>query len=181
MRGYFGIGVESVSKTRNVGALMRTANAFGASFVFAISPSVSLTALRQTDTSKTAKQVPFYELEQLDDLRLPRGCQLVGVEFLDDAVELPSFRHPDQAAYILGPEAGSLSPGTLARCDHVLKIPTRFCINLSVAGALVLYDRMISKGRFAPRPIAPGGPTEALPDPVHGGRRRVKRRKAEGA
>ena len=36
MRGYFGIGVEGISKQMNVGAIMRTANAFGASFVFTI-------------------------------------------------------------------------------------------------------------------------------------------------
>ena len=83
--------------------------------------------------------------------------QLVGVELTDDAVMLPTFRHPVQAAYILGPERGSLSPETLARCDHVVKIPTKFCINLSLAGALVMYDRHLALGAYAPRPIMPGG------------------------
>ena len=36
MRGYFGIGAEEISKPINLGALMRTANAFGASFFFTI-------------------------------------------------------------------------------------------------------------------------------------------------
>ena len=36
MRGYFGIGVERVSKPMNVGNLFRTAHAFGASFVFTV-------------------------------------------------------------------------------------------------------------------------------------------------
>ena len=31
-RGYFGIGAEGISKPMNLGALMRTAHAFGASF-----------------------------------------------------------------------------------------------------------------------------------------------------
>ena len=34
MRGYFGIGVENVSKAMNAGAVMRTAHAFGANFSF---------------------------------------------------------------------------------------------------------------------------------------------------
>ena len=34
MRGYFGIGVEGISKSFNVGNLFRSAHAFGASFVF---------------------------------------------------------------------------------------------------------------------------------------------------
>ncbi|MEM7446110.1 MAG: TrmH family RNA methyltransferase, partial [Pseudomonadota bacterium] len=56
----------------------------------------------------------------------------------------------------------------IARCDHVVKIPTRFSINVSLAGALVLYDRLISLGRFAPRPVKPGGPTEELAPHFHG-------------
>ncbi len=94
---------------------------------------------------------------------------MVGIEFLDDAVTLPSFRHPERAAYVLGSERGSLSPALLERCDFTIKVPTSFCINVSVAGAIVLYDRMISRGRFAERPVKPGGPISALPDHVHGG------------
>ncbi|MBW8728112.1 MAG: TrmH family RNA methyltransferase, partial [Inquilinus limosus] len=81
---------------------------------------------------------------------------------------LPSFRHPRRAVYVLGSERGGLSPEMVARCDHIVQIPTRFSLNLSLAGALVMYDRMISLGRFAPRPIMPGGPTEDLPPHVHG-------------
>jgi hypothetical protein len=77
---------------------------------------------------------------------------------LDDAVDLPSFRHPLSAAYVLGPERAGLSPDLLARCDHVVKIPTRFALNLAVAGALVLYDRLLQHGRFAERPVGSGGP-----------------------
>lgn len=99
---------------------------------------------------------------------LPDGCQLVGVELTDDAVDLPSFRHPLRAAYVLGPERNSLSPAMQARCHHVVKIPTRFCVNVSVAAAIVIYDRMLCLGRFAERPVRVGGPRDALPDHVHG-------------
>ena len=36
MRGYFGIGIEGSSKPMNAGNLFRSANAFGASFVFTV-------------------------------------------------------------------------------------------------------------------------------------------------
>ena len=45
-----------------------------------------------------------------------------------ESEDLPSFRHPIKAAYILGPEMGSLSPEIVARCDHLVRIPTDFCI-----------------------------------------------------
>lgn len=91
---------------------------------------------------------------------------------------LPSFRHPARAAYVLGRERGSLSPELVARCEHVVQIPMKFCINVGVAGAIVMYDRMISMGRFAERPVRAGGPTEALKPHVHGGQI-IRRQRAE--
>jgi hypothetical protein len=44
----------------------------------------------------------------------------------------------------------------LAHCAHVVKIPTRFSINVGMAGAIVMYDRLISLERFAARPVGEG-------------------------
>jgi len=156
-RGYFGIGVEGVSKSANVGALLRTAHAFGAAFCFTVGAGFDARAARAADTSDTASHVPLWRYPSLGEMQLPLGCVLVGIEITEDAAELPSFRHPLNAAYVLGPERSSLSPELLARCKHVVKIPTRFSLNLSVAGALVLYDRLIQHGRFADRPVMAGG------------------------
>lgn len=173
-RGYFGIGVEGISKPLNAGNLFRSAHAFGADFVFAIAPAVNLREINVSDTSQTAKHLPFYEYASVEEMQLPRGCRLVGVELLDEAAELPSFGHPERAAYVLGPERGSLSPALVERCDFVVKIPTKFCVNLGVAGAILMYDRLVSNARFAPRPPRTGGPVEALPGHVHG-RQRFRR------
>lgn len=161
LRGYFGIGAEGISKPMNMGALMRTAHAFGASFTFSVSAAQAIRDMHQSDTSKSSEHVPYYQWPTIADMQLPRGCQLVGVELTEDAVDLPSFRHPPAAAYVLGREKGDLSAEMLARCVHVVKIPTRFCINVSLAGALVMYDRVLSMGGYPPRPIMPGGPTDA--------------------
>ena len=169
MRGFFGVGVEGISKEMNVGNLFRTAHAFGASFVFTVAAAYSRRGGGKADTSDTLAHVPFYEFQTPDQLMLPAGCKLVGVELLDDSVELPSFHHPPQAAYVMGPERGELSPEMIERCDHILKIPTKFCVNVGIAGAIVMYDRIQSLGRFAPRSTRPGGPTEELQKPVHGG------------
>jgi tRNA G18 (ribose-2'-O)-methylase SpoU len=184
MRGYFGVGVEGLSKAHNAGSLFRTAHAFGAAFAFTVGAVYARREVEQTDTSKSFGHMPLYEFAGVADLRLPKGCRLVGVELADDAIALPSFRHPQAAAYVLGPERGSVSPELQALCDFVVKIPTRFCVNVGVAGALVLYDRMLSLGRFAPRPVAPGGPTEALKLPEFGAPlyvKRARRRAAEAA
>lgn len=168
MKGYFGIGVEGVSKAMNVGTLFRTAHAFGASFVFTVRAQYNRREGGHADTSDTPRSVPTHHFADLKEFRLPQGCRLVGIEITEDAIELPSFRHPRQAAYILGSEREGLSREMQALCDHVVKIPMRFSVNLGVAGALIMYDRLLSLGRHAPRPVAEGGPIEAAPVPVFG-------------
>jgi tRNA G18 (ribose-2'-O)-methylase SpoU len=156
-KGYFAIGAERMSKSLNLGNLMRSANAFGASFTFTVGATYKAVEAH-ADTSKSQQHVPHYNWATIDDLVLPGGCKLVGVELLDAAIDLPSFRHPLRAAYVLGPELGSLSEPLLARCDYVVKIPTSFCVNVAMAGAIVMYDRIKSLARFADRPIREGGP-----------------------
>ncbi len=168
MRGFFGIGVEGISKAYNVGNVFRTAHAFDASFVFTVAARYQQSEGGKVDTSDALSAMPFYRFPDVDSLRLPEACQVVGVEITDDAVDLPSFRHPTRAAYILGAERLGLSPAMLARCDHVIKIPMRFSINVGMAGTIVMYDRLITMGRFAPRPVRSGGPTEPLADHIHG-------------
>jgi tRNA G18 (ribose-2'-O)-methylase SpoU len=168
MRGYFGIGVERISKTMNVGSLFRSAHAFGANFMFTVAANYNQAEGSKSDTSDAPGHVPFYSFPEVGSLILPEKCSLVGIELLDDAVDLPSFRHPQRAAYVLGPERDSLSPELVERCDLTIKIPTKFCINVGIAGAIVMYDRLMSLGRFPNRPVTPGGPIEPLPEHIHG-------------
>jgi tRNA G18 (ribose-2'-O)-methylase SpoU len=156
-RGYFAIGAERISKALNLGNLMRSAHGFGASFTFTVGATYKAVEAH-ADTSKGQLHLPHYNWDQLSDMALPNGCKLVGVELIDGAIDLPSFHHPLRAAYVLGPEAGSLSPELLERCDYVIKIPTLFCVNVAMAGAIVMYDRVKSLVPFAERPIREGGP-----------------------
>ena len=160
-RGYFAIGAERMSKSLNLGNLMRSAHGFGASFTFTIGATYrALEAV--ADTSKGQNHLPHYNWDGLEEMALPEGCKLVGIELIDEAIDLPSFRHPLRAAYVLGPELGSLSAPLIERCDYVVKIPTRFCVNVAMAGAIVMYDRVKSLARFADRPIQTGGPRAGM-------------------
>ena len=146
MRGYFGVGSERISKQMNLGAVMRTAHAFGASFMFTLGSRLKAREAALADTSKSAEHVPLYQWATVDDMVLPEKCVLIGVELDERAVDLPTFPHPLNAAYLLGPEKGDLSEAAKARCSHLVKIPTRFCVNLSVAAAIVMYDRLLTLG-----------------------------------
>lgn len=173
-RGYFAIGVEGVSKPLNVGNLMRSAHGFGASFIFTVNADYRVRDA-WSDTSKAPGHLPLYNWAGIEDIQLPEGCRLVGVELLEEATDLPSFHHPRQAAYVLGPERGELSTELRARCDSIVKIPTAFCINVAMAGAIVMYDRIRSLGRFPARPLSCGSEPVPLPSHVHGGPKRRKR------
>ena len=173
-RGYFGIGVEGISKPMNLGNLFRSAHAFGASFGFTINAHYSLKSAK-SDTSLTPDSVPFYQHDHPNQLVLAAGCELVGVELVDRAIDLPSFRHPRCAAYVLGPERGQLSEQLVTRCSKIVRIPTRFCINVATAGAIVMYDRLTSSGRFGDRPVTANGPASISPVHVYGGPLRRRR------
>ena len=162
LRGYFGIGVEGISKPMNLGAILRTAHAFRASFAFAIQPALDVGELLQSDTSIAIENMPVHVYPTLAQFTLPMGCRLIGVEITDDAIDLPSFKHPTAAAYVLGAEQDSLSPELVERCDYVVKIPTRFCVNVSVVAVSLKKKRMVSLGRFAERPVRVGGPVTPL-------------------
>ena len=108
--------------------------------------------------------LPVFDFPDVRALRLPNDCALVGVELTEDAVDLPSFHHPRAAAYVLGPERGVLSPELVAKCQHLVRIPTTFSLNPATAGAIVMYDRIRALGRFAPRPVSAGAePTAPAP------------------
>lgn len=154
MRGYFAIGAERISKPANLGNLLRSAHAFGAKFFFTIGADPRAFDA-YSDTSKAVHHLPVYQWAHSDEIALPMSCKLVGVEMIDGATDLPAFRHPAHAAYVLGPELGVLSEGVLSRCDHVIKIPTTFCINVATAGAIVMYDRVRSLGSFPGRMETP--------------------------
>src|ERR1700753_1972763 len=146
MRVYFAAGVDGISKPMNLGNLIRIAHAFGASFFFTVEAQAKMADIRNADTSASAGHVPYYPYATAADMRLPQGCQLIGVEITEDAIELPRFKHPTRAAYVFGAERFSLSQSTLSRCEFVVKIPMKFSINVGIAGGIVMYYRSAQSG-----------------------------------
>lgn len=139
-RGYCGIGIENAKSEVNLGTLWRSSFCLGADFIFTIGDRYKKQA---SDTTCAWRHIPYWRFETAADFRqhIPYDCQLVGVEVSNDAIRLPLFVHPQRAIYLLGPEDGSLSEESLALCGAVVRIPSIFCLNVAVAGAIVLYDR----------------------------------------
>lgn len=141
------IGLVSPKCSANVASVLRTADCFGASAVFA-------TGIRYrrhgADTSGAYSRVPLIQVDNLH-AHIPFAYVPVAIEIVDGCDSLPAFAHPRNALYVFGPEDGSLGRAHLSWCRHVIRIPTRLCLNLGVCVAVVLYDRAAKIARGSTR------------------------------
>ncbi len=140
MRGYCGIGVLNIKTETNYGTLFRSAYAFEADFIFLIGKRFKKQC---TDTARSERHLPLFEYETFDDFyeHIPYDCQLISVEICEKAKPIRTFNHPERAVYLLGKEDGSLPDRVIEKSLRVIKIPTIYCLNVAVAGSIVLYDR----------------------------------------
>ncbi len=140
MRGYYGIGILNGKTAINYGTLFRSAQVWNAAFVFTIGRRYKKQC---TDTMKSFRHMPTYSFTDFADFysHLPYSCRLIGVETSAGAVELNQFVHPERACYLLGAEDNGLSNDAIVRCQAIVCIPSSRCLNVAVAGSIVLYDR----------------------------------------
>ena len=112
MRGYFGIGVEGISKASNLGAITRTAHAFDASFTFTVSEAIHIREVESVDTSSSMKSVPFYR-KRIETQTF--GCLPVRVEFQWNILsQMPLGYTPPNSAV-------SSTPRRRTHCRHLLR------------------------------------------------------------
>ena len=151
MRGYFGIAVWRPKTTSNVGTLWRSAHVFGASFLATIEGRYTK---QPSDTMHSTRHVPLFQYESFAAFadHIPLGCRLTAVELCANARDLCNYGHAERAVYLLGPEDGSLSDQILERCNSRIVIPGTHCLNLAVAGSIVMYDRIAKTQRNQPIP-----------------------------
>ena len=67
---------------------------------------------------------------------------LVGIELIESATMLEDFVHPKQACYLLGSEDSGLSKEALEHCQEIICLPGERSLNVSVAGSIVIFDRI---------------------------------------
>lgn len=149
-RGFAAIGLHQPKNILNMGEIMRAAGCYGVGMV---AITGRLFRHSKTDTQKAWKHIPTLSVECLMDAA-PFGAVPVAVEFINTAIALPEFVHPESAYYLLGPEDGSLPVELVKRCKHVVYVPTRQCMNLAATANVLLYDRMVKRASQAAGRIA---------------------------
>ena len=138
--GYYGIGVYNIKTEMNLGTLWRSADNFGASFIFTIGKRYKRQA---SDTTKAYRHIPLYHYEDFNDFNKnrPFDCKLVGIEQTNRAKDITEYNHPERAIYLLGAEDYGLPEKILDKCQDVVFIDTPKCLNVAVAGSIVMFSR----------------------------------------
>lgn len=147
IRGYFGIGIEKGKNEMNYGTLYRTAQILGASFLFIIGQRFKKQC---SDVYCSYRHIPTFSYSDFDSFykNIPYDCVLVGVELIKNAVPIKDFTHPERAVYLLGAEDHGLSSEAMRHCHRFVVLPGERSMNVSVAGSIVLYDRILKKAKI---------------------------------
>lgn len=137
----FAVAVAYPKKSVNIGTLLRSAVIFGASAIYIVGARYSG---QPGDTLKAERHVPVMHFATWDALwaSLPRDWQPVAVERGEGSRELRTLTHPKHAVYVLGPEDGNVPPEVVRKCVATVELPGDYCLNVSVAGSIVMYDRI---------------------------------------
>ena len=64
---------------------------------------------------------------------------------VDSATPIKNFKHPNQACYLLGGEKDGLSLEAIEKCNEIVYLPGERSLNVSVAGSIVIFDRIMKK------------------------------------
>lgn len=143
----FAIGVDHPKHEVNIGTLWRSAYNLGAAMIFTVGRRYE-PRKQHGDTVKAYRHLPLLHFQTWDDYKAhaPFAWTPVGIEIGGGATSLLDYQHPAAAVYILGAEDHGLTNTAMTLCRDLVVIPSRHCLNVAVAGSIVMYDRAAKKG-----------------------------------
>ena len=139
--GFFGIGCLNMKTSENFGTLFRTAQVLNADFIFLIGTRFKR---QSSDTMKSWRHIPLFEYDNFEDFNKhrPYDCRLVGIELIESATPIKTFKHPKRACYLLGAEDNGLTKEAISACQEIVYLPGERSLNVATAGSIVLFDRI---------------------------------------
>jgi tRNA G18 (ribose-2'-O)-methylase SpoU len=140
----FHVAIENWGHDRNIGTVVRTANAFGATGVHI----VGRRRWNRRGAMVTDRYLHVHHHATVDDLvawsaaHTPEGLPLIGVDNLPGAVPIETAALPARCVLVFGQEGPGLSSSARAACSQVLSISqfgsTR-SINAGVAAGIAMH------------------------------------------
>jgi 23S rRNA (guanosine2251-2'-O)-methyltransferase len=167
----FFLALDGIEDPHNLGALLRTADGAGVDGVILperrsapVSATVAKTSAGASEHARIARVTNLVRaLEQMKQAN-------VWVLGLDErgTPDYTDFDFRTDCVLVLGREGAGLHDLVKKTCDHLLRIPMAGMVsslNVSVAGAVVMYEAMRQRSQSAqpkPKPAAPAKPRKGL-------------------
>ncbi len=146
----FAVAAWEISKEHNVGTLVRTAHAAAAAEVILLGDREwNVEAARTAENYTEIVQLPA-EPDALRRHLARSGWTLVAVELAEGSVSLFDASYPERPCFLLGAELGGIPDELIADAGLVVQIPQWGlvpCLNLAVAGSIVIYDYLGKRRR----------------------------------
>jgi tRNA G18 (ribose-2'-O)-methylase SpoU len=145
----FHVAIENWEHDFNIGAIVRTANAFGAAGVHIVGRRRwNRRGAMVTDRYQHVRHHPT--LAEFEAWARGEGLDVIGLENTPDATPLEGAALPERCVLLFGQEGPGLTPEALAACARVLAITqhgsTR-SLNAGAAGAIAMYHWALQHAR----------------------------------
>jgi len=146
----FALAAWEISKEHNVGSLVRTSHAAAAQEVILLGEREwNIEAARTADLYTEIVQLPADTGSFRAHVKKQRW-NLVAVELTEDSTNLFDAEYPDRPCFLLGAEIGGVPQELLSDAELIVQIPQWGlvpCLNLAVAGSIVVYDYLAKRHR----------------------------------
>jgi 23S rRNA (guanosine2251-2'-O)-methyltransferase len=160
----FFLALDGIEDPHNLGALLRTADGAGVDGVILperrsapVSATVAKTSAGASEHVRIARVTNLVRaLEQMKQA----GVWVIGLDERGSP-DYTGFDFRVDCVLVLGREGAGLHDLVRKTCDHLLRIPMAGAVsslNVSVAGAVVMYEAIRQRRQPAPPAVEPSGP-----------------------
>jgi 23S rRNA (guanosine2251-2'-O)-methyltransferase len=166
--------LDQVTDPQNVGAVFRSAAAFGVGGVVMQTRNAPLLggalAKASAGAIERVEEIRAVNLSRAIDTLRAAGWRVIGLDGAAEQTIGEAFAGDEPLAIVLGAEGGGIRPGVAKACTGLARIPIGAAmesLNVSNAAAIAFYEAAKRSGVAPPpakRPVSAGAPEGAEPD-----------------
>jgi 23S rRNA (guanosine2251-2'-O)-methyltransferase len=150
MKNKFYLILPNIRSCHNVGAMFRTADAFGVSKLYLVGYTASPPKIQIDKVALGAeKWMPFEtrkDLKRLIKSLKKKDVFIIGLEKSEDSIDINKINkkkiRKNKIALIVGNEVDGISEDVLELCDKIVHIPMqgkKESLNVSIAGGIAMH------------------------------------------